>query len=160
MGAAEIIRFVARPAEIPLARLAAVLRLAGWEVRNLDLDLVAGRATVELHRDDGRWVLLSADALGRASIERNQRTVSLGRHSSARGRIPLSPQVADTFLGRQRFEGPRAALRSLCAYVADNPAPGKRMLSASEVRAAFAPLMSAPVARAALHSPAPTEGGG
>lgn len=147
MEAAEIIRFASLPiadTNRSLTALAAALRLAGWEVRNLDLDLVAGRATVELRRDDGRWVLLSVDAHGRASIERHQRTVVLGRHSSARGRVVRSEQIEDVFLGRQRCDGARSALRALCNYVADNPAPGRPALPSSAVRAAFAPLMSVP----------------
>src|SRR5690606_27333873 len=140
-----------------LAHLAATLRLAGWEARTIDLDFVAGRATVELHRDDGRWVLLSVDALGRAQIERHHRSITLGRHSSSRGKIPLSPQIADVFLGRQRYEGPRAAMRALCSYVADNPAPGKQALTVKSVRALFAPLMAKPFSQKEQPRPRPRQ---
>lgn len=118
------------------------LRLVGWGPRNIDIDLASGRVVVELHRDDGRWVLLSADSLGRVCMERHQRRVALGRHSSRLGRIPLSPQVEDVFLGRQRFNGFRSGLRSLCAYVAQNPAPGKPELPPNAVRTALAPLLN------------------
>lgn len=148
----ELKRLRAQGASI--AVLSSVLHLAGWELRDIDLDLISGRARVELHRYDGRRVLLSTDAIGRTSLERSHRTIALGRHSSTRGRIPLSPQIEDEFLGRQRCEGPRSGLRALCSYVATNPAPGRQELPPSAVRAAFAPLMGAP-ARAALREEAP-----
>lgn len=122
-----------------LKALAAVLHLAGWEVRNVDLDLVAGRAVVELHRYDGRWVYLSADDLGRASIERWHRNAVVTRYQGG----PQCDGFEDLFLGRTRCEGARSALRSLCSYVADNPAPGFRTLAAPDVRRALAPLMVA-----------------
>lgn len=71
--------------ELALARdhvreLAATLARVGWEVRTLDLDLVSGRAVVELHRVDGRWLYLVADSLGRASVERWHREAVVTRY--------------------------------------------------------------------------------
>lgn len=118
-----------------MGALGATLRRVGWEVRELDLDLHAGRLTVEAHRDDGRWLRLTADPLGRVHLERWHRRIVL------RG-VPQSPHVDDQFLGRQRCEGSRSGLRRLCGYVAANPAPGREALPAPAVRRALAPVMA------------------
>ena len=126
-----------------MTALCVVLGHIGWEVRNVDLDLVAGRATVEVHRHDGRWLYFSVDPLGRASIERWDRTIRLGRRAADKGG-PQSPQIEDTFLGRTRCEGARSGLRSLCTYLADNPAPGFPQIAPATVRRALAPTMNEP----------------
>lgn len=128
----------------PARRLAAVLQSAGWEPRNLDIDLVEGRLGVELHRADGRWVWLHADAHGRVHLERWHRTTTIGTRATDVGRIAQSTQLSDDFIGRVRCEGLRSGLRRLCAYVADNPAPGFPALPAPAIRAALAPLLNPP----------------
>jgi hypothetical protein len=133
----------ARPAGVPskaeITVLAATLALTGWEVRTVDLDLVAGRAVVEIHRYDGRWLWLNADGFGRASVERWHRRAIVTRYRGG----PQCDSSEDDFLGRTRCEGPRAALRHLCGYIADNPAPGFRSLPASDIRDALRPLLRA-----------------
>lgn len=130
------------PARDHLRELAAILARAGWEVRTLDLDLVAGRAVLEIHRTDGRWLYLSADSIGRASVERWHREATVER---CFGDGPQRDGHRDQFLGRMRFEGPRAALRHLSRYVADNPAPGWAEIEVGDVRGVLAPLMAVPV---------------
>lgn len=131
----------APPARDDLRALAVVLARGGWEIRDLDLDLVAGRAMIELHRADGRWLYLSADSLGRASVERWHRAAVVTRYRGG----PECDGHRDQFLGRTRFEGPRAALRHLSRYVADNPAPGRAGIEVGDVRGALAPLMAVAV---------------
>lgn len=125
------------PAHDHVRELAATLTRAGWEVRTLDLDLVSGRAVVELHRADGRWLYLAADALGRASVERWHREAIVTRYRGG----PECDGHRDQFLGRTRFDGARSALRHLSTYVADNPTPGRDRLDVGDVRGALAPLM-------------------
>ena len=125
-------------------RLASVMRAAGWEVEFADLDLSGdqARADIKVVRDDGRWLLARVDHLGRASITRYHRASFLGRTPSNKGRIPLSPQIDDQFLGRSNFEGARSMLRSLTAYIADN-ATGPVALA--DLRARWGAVMGAPL---------------
>ena len=125
-------------------RLASVMRAAGWEVEFADLDLTGDqvRADIKVVRNDGRWLLARVDHLGRASITRYHRTNFLGRTPSSKGRIPLSPQIDDQYLGRSRFEGARSMLRSLTAYIADNAI---HPVALSDLRAEWGTVMSAPL---------------
>lgn len=116
----------------------AILASIGWEILSVEIDLVAGRALLDIRREDGRWLRLSADALGRASIERWQRDRAWQRSSR---RAASYEGVADTFLGRERHEGPRQALRYLSHYVAENPAPGRGALPVGAVKSAVAALL-------------------
>lgn len=127
------------PARDNAKTLGATLARLGWEARDVEIDLVSGRVVVELHRFDGRWLRLAADDLGRASIERWHRNATIARYRGG----PQYDSFEDQFLGRDRCEGARSALRRLCAYVADNPSPGFVALPAADVRATFAPLMVA-----------------
>lgn len=129
------------PAGDRLRELEITLARAGWEIRTIDLDLVAGRAVLEIHRADGRWLYLAADSLGRASVERWHREAVVTRYRGG----PQCDSHRDQFLGRTRFEGPRAALRHLSRYVADNPAPGWAGIEVGDVRGVLAPLMAVPV---------------
>ncbi len=127
----------ARPELIALAR---GLHRCGWEIREADFDLVAGRATLRLHRFDGRWLHLSATGSGTAMIERWHRDDVVERTYNGSG--VQTDTHRDQFLGRTRYQGGgRAALRGLCTYLADNPAPGFPSLVASEARNLFRPLM-------------------
>ena len=118
--------------------LQAGLHLAGWEVRNLDIDLVAGRLVVELHRYDGRWVYLAGRADGGAQLERWERRAVVRRYRGG----PECDGFEDQFLGRVRTEGIRSGLRSLSTYIADNPCPGRAQLTAPDVRALLAPVLA------------------
>lgn len=125
-------------ATVPPATIA-LLASIGWEIVSIDVDLVMGRALMDIRREDGRWLRLSADALGRASIERWQRDREWQRASR---RAASYEGRADTFLGRERYEGPRQMLRHLSHYVAENPAPGRAELQVGTVKAAVALLLA------------------
>ena len=117
--------------------LAVGLERSGWTLRACEIDLVRGHARVEVERFDGLLVTLDAEA-HRASITRERigyETVLVGRRGD---RMP-SQRIRMEFIGRQRYEGPRAALRGLCNYLEDN-AP-IAALPRYSVRALIAPLM-------------------
>ena len=134
--------------EISVAGSAVALQrcmsLAGWEIHFVDLDLTADRpsADIRIMRSDGRWLHARVDKLGRATIERHQRERRLAMSSATKGRCPLSPQVDDIFLGRSSYSGARSMLRDLTTYIVAN-AMGPVALS--DVRAAWAAVMSAPL---------------
>jgi len=133
------------PALAPSAsRLQQLMSAAGWEIKFIDLDLTGAQPRLDLRvmRDDGRWLHARVDALGRATVERFQRQRSLGMSANTSGRRPLSPQVEDTFLGRERCPGARAMLRGLASYLADN---ALRPVAIADMRAAWASVMSAPL---------------
>lgn len=98
------------------------LAQAGWEAVYVDLDLTGARPTAELKltRSDGRWLWARVDRLGRGSIETFQGSRKLTLSSSTKGRRPLTPEVNDQFLGRQRFEGAGGMLRGVASYVGLN----------------------------------------
>lgn len=117
--------------------LAVGLERSGWKLVACEIDLVRGRARIEVESFDGLVVTLDAEA-HRASITRERiryETVLVGRRGD---RMPW-PRVRMEFIGRQRYEGPRAALRGLCNYLEDN-AP-IATLPRYSVRALVAPLM-------------------
>ena len=124
------------------------MHLAGWDIVHIDLDLTGTQPRVEirLERDDGRFLLARVDSLGRAGFETWQRERSLGMSPNTSGRRPLSPQLHDVFLGRQRFNGARSMLRGLTAYVALN-ATGPVKLA--DVRRAWGWVMEAPLVSSA-----------
>ena len=124
-------------AAVPPAVVATLASL-GWEIRAVEIDLAAGRAVLEVHRADGRWLYLSADALGRATVERWQR-----RREWQRGapRAPCYEGSVDTLLGRERCSGARSALRTVAHYLAANPAPGRAELAPETTRAALRLLL-------------------
>lgn len=116
------------------------LARVGWEIRSADIDLVRGKVAMCIFRHDGRWLHLSAEAEGRASVERWQRGRAVDRH---RGRLGFQADVIkDEFLGRMRCNGAQSALRVLCDYVAENPAPGHAALPAADVHAALQSLLA------------------
>lgn len=125
-------------ATVPAATIA-LLASIGWEIVSVDVDLVMGRALMDIRREDGRWLRISADALGRASIERWQRDREWCRASRT---TPSYEGPVDVFLGRERYEGPRQMLRHLSHYVAENPAPGRAELPVGSVKAAVALLLA------------------
>lgn len=125
-------------------RLAWAMRTAGWEIEHIDLDLTgaAPKAEIKVTRADGRWLVARIDRQGRASFETYQRDRSLGMSSNTKGCRPLSPQVNDLFLGRQRFEGARSMLRHMTAYLVDNAASPA---SLPDMRSAWAAVMGSPL---------------
>ena len=129
------------------AARALVMRMegAGWVLSSVDLDLTGAAPKVEIRaiRFDGLWIRAHVDQLGRATPERFQRDCSLGmpKNRQAGARLPMSPQLEDRFLGRQRYEGARTLMRYLCAYLTDN---ALHPIALPDMRAAWAALMQAP----------------
>lgn len=101
------------------------LARAGWELRTLDVDLVAGRLAARLFRADGRWLHVSGDALGRWALERWQRRATVER---CFGVGPQFDSCEDQFLGRVRGSA-SDVLHWTSSYIAENPAPGYRTIS-------------------------------
>jgi hypothetical protein len=128
----------------PILSLQNVMRSAGWEIHYIDLDLTGERpkAEIKVARNDGRWLLARVDSLGRASVERFHRGVTLGMSLDTKGRRPLSPQVIDTFLGRTGYPGARSMLRELTGYIAHN---ALRPIALTDVRSAWASVMASPL---------------
>lgn len=98
------------------------LAQAGWEAVYVDLNLTGAKPTAELKltRSDGRWLWARVDLLGRGTIETFQGSRKLALSSSTKGRRPLTPEVNDQFLGRQRFDGVVGMLRGVASYVGLN----------------------------------------
>lgn len=98
------------------------LAQAGWEADHVDLDLTgtAPTAEIKLTRADGRWLWARLDQLGRGTIETFQRDRALALCTSTKGRRPLTPEIYDQFLGRQRFDGAIGMLRGVGAYIGLN----------------------------------------
>ena len=119
------------------------LASAGWKIEYVDLDLTkaAPTAAIRLDREDGRWLWARVDTLGRCTMETFHREIALGVPGNYRGRHARFPLIDDVFLGRTRHEGPRALLRHLIRYLADN---ALRPVSLPELRAAWAGVMAAP----------------
>lgn len=134
-----------------LAGLSRVMRAAGWEIEFIDLDLTGDQPKVDIkiHGANGLWLLARVDSIGRASMETFHRDRTLGMSPNTRGRRPLSPQVVDTFLGRQKFDGPRQMLRVMTNYLTDNSAAP---VALSDMRSAWASAMSAPITLAISHA--------
>lgn len=136
-----------------LAALEVCLDRAGWEICHIDLDLTGSGPVMDIRvaSADGKWLLGRVDRLGRCTLERFVRSRHLGMSPSTKGRRPLSPQIEDTFLGRQRFETPAALLGEVGGYIENNPA---RPTALPDLRSAWLALLS-PQARADLSADAP-----
>ena len=134
-----------------VARLSRVMRSAGWEIEFIDLDLTGDQPKVDIkiHGANGRWLLARVDSLGRATMETFHRERALGMTPNTRGCRPLSPQVIDTFLGRQKFVGARQMLRVMTNYLTDNSV---HPVALSDMRSAWALAMSAPTTVAISHA--------
>ena len=126
-------------ARVPAA-LAITLSQVGWELREVNINLVNGRAVMRLFRADGRWLYLAASADGSGSIERWHRDQRDQRGMGGSG--PLFGGIDDTFLGRTRCATAEATLLALADYVAENPAPGRAALPTATARAAFRLVMN------------------
>ena len=113
------------------------LECHGWDIRTVEIDLIANRAIVEIHRFDGRWIHLAGSPDRPVNLERWHRTPTVYRYRGG----PQCDGFNDQFLGRTRPEGLRSGLRSLCTYLADNPAPGFPALDTHEVRRLFATVL-------------------
>ena len=134
-----------------VSSLSRVMRAAGWEIEFIDLDLSGDQPKVDIkiHGTNGRWLLARVDSLGRSTMETFHRERTLGMTQNTRGCRPLSPQVTDTFLGRQKFAGPRQMLRVMTNYLTDNSA---RPVALSDMRSAWASAMAAPTTLAISHA--------
>ena len=134
---------VATPVVSSAMALQKCMALAGWEIAHIDLDLTGDRprAEIKLERCDGRWLWACIDRQGRASFETFQRERSLGMSRNTKGRRPLSHQIDDLFLGRQRCLGARHMLREMTAYIADNSISPVRL---ADVRQAWTAVMGSP----------------
>jgi len=118
--------------------LAMILASAGWEIRELTIDIAAQHAVVRLHRWDGRWLYVDYSPRG-AVIERWH---TRNKHGKTKERKPIPWTFAeDEFLGRVKCPEVRSALRAMCNYVADNPLPGLPQLQSSQIRKALGPLI-------------------
>ena len=139
------------PSLSPVAQLSRVMRSAGWEIEFIDLDLTGDhpKVDIKIHGANGRWLLARVDSLGRSTMETFHRERTLGMTPNTRGCRPLSPQVTDTFLGRQKFSGPRQMLRVMTNYLTDNSA---RPVALSDMRSAWASAMAAPTTMAISHA--------
>lgn len=91
------------------------LELAGWDI--LALDVGPGTLRIELQRQ-GRLVTLDARN-GTASVTR-EHVETLVQKRGRRGDVYRPETLSVTFLGRQRYEGVRSAMRGLANYVVDN----------------------------------------
>lgn len=144
-------------ASLAVSRLNRVMREAGWEMEYVDLDLTGEKpkANIRVNRGDGRFLIAKVDSIGRASFETFQRERNL-RMDPKNPQARLAPHIDDTFLGRQRFDGARAMLRSMVNYLTDN-ATGD--IALADMRAAWAGVMAAPVKQeqALLDGPAGQE---
>lgn len=133
------------------AKLSRVMRAAGWEIEFVDLDLTGDhpKVDIKIHNANGLWLLARVDSIGRSAMETFHRERGLGMTPNTRGCRPLSPQVVDTFLGRQKFSGPRQMLRVMTNYLTDNSvAP----VALSDMRSAWASAMATPTTLAISHA--------
>lgn len=119
------------------------MALAGWEVDYVDLDLTgsAPKAEIKVRRHDGRWLLARMDRLGRCVLETFQRETTLGESECYGKRAPRCYRHDDHFLGRRTPPGPRAMLRLMTDYIADN---ALCPIALTDVRSAWAAVMATP----------------
>lgn len=96
----------------------AALAAIGWDLRAVEIDLVAETARVEVARADGLTVTFDARH-GKATVTREMAEryeVAVGRRGD-RARVE---RVGMRFLGRERIPGMRAGLRWFADYLGDN----------------------------------------
>lgn len=124
-----------------LTCLQSLLKDGGWQLEYFDIDLTSrGPALdVRMSRNDGRFVLARVDAIGRATLETFQRSRRLVMCEQTAGRRPLTPEVSDEFLGRQRCLSPRHLVKQLTHYLVDN-ATGP--VTFSQLKAAWGPVLA------------------
>lgn len=137
----SLIQRVVRPADALLRTMGR----AGWTLDWADLDLtgITPRLEIRATRHDGLWLRAYVDQCGRATLERFQRERSLSapKNKKAGSRMPMTPQIDDHFLGRQRYEGARAMMRGMCDYLSAN---ALSPVALPDMRAAWAVVMQAP----------------
>lgn len=139
---------LARLNSLDLVEVNRCLARAGWELRTLDVDLVAGRLAARLFRADGRWLHVSGDVLGRWALERWHRSATVER---CFGVGPQFDSCEDQFLGRVRG-AQQDVLHWMSSYIAENPAPGYRAIPVDAVPAI---IEAARWAAAPASAPAP-----
>lgn len=137
------------PVDVPVGPSRAMLMLqrtmalAGWEVDYADIDLTgsAPKAEIKVRRHDGRWLWARVDQLGRCTLETFQRESYLGESQCYGKMAPRCMRHDDHFLGRRMPAGPRAMLRMMTDYIADN---ALYPVALADVRSAWAAVMAAP----------------
>lgn len=143
------------PMEVAVKAATVLLERGGWELREVDIDLVAGTARVSVRSHAGRVVTLFADQQGRRCyLERCQERTEWVRRGAGGalfkggGRsLSASEETVTDFLGRERCEGIRSGARALCVYLTDN-AP--RPLALADARRAFGGILQAATPRPML----------
>jgi hypothetical protein len=102
---------------LALSRAQVALAYSGWELKSVEIDQVNARARIEVSRA-GRHVILDVRQ-GAASVSRESWDVeqtTVGR----RGDRSVVDRVVPRFLGRERFDDVRSALRYFADYVDGN----------------------------------------
>ena len=139
------------PLEVAVKSATILLERGGWELREVDIDLVAGTARISARSYAGRVVTLYADQGGRRCyLERCQERTEWVRRGAGGALFKgggrsnnASAETVTDFLGRERCEGIRSGARALCVYLVDN-AP--RPLALADVRRAFGGILQAAAA--------------
>lgn len=86
----------------------------GWELLSVDINAHAGSMRIESRRFDGLLVTLDYRN-GKSTVTRER---LLHRRVSYRGMV--HDMIDTEFLGRQKFDGVRPAMRCFANYVEDN----------------------------------------
>lgn len=116
---------------VDVAPLVRALEHHGWELVYFDLDLHAQKARVEIKGQDGLHITLDAAPGRRASITCELIKFQNGGKGYGKWQTEL--------LGRSFYpDGPRAALKGLAHYLADN---STRELPRSQAKDLFRPYM-------------------
>jgi len=120
------------------------LERIGWQLTNVDIDVSAETARIEL-RSGQRRVMFDVRN-GRGSIERDhleEKQVPVGR----KGDRFVARRLEPVFMGRTRVSGLRSGLRALSDYIVDNASVA---ITHEQARDLFRPLLGGAPVRAAL----------
>lgn len=93
-------------------RTAVLLRVAGWEPRELSINQATGTLRLVLYRDDGRIAILHRDSSGRSSLTIEKQYVEL-----VRGQEVIHQQL----VRRRRYDTLKYGFEDTAQYVIDNP---------------------------------------
>lgn len=127
-----------------VAALQHVLLRAGWDLKAIEIDLVAGHARIEVAGLNGRYLIFDADRHDRASLTVESHgfdQVKVGR----RGDVSIVSRWKCELLWRHKYPGVRSGLRLLCNYLEDN-APVSGVLSRYDVRRLVVSIVTLPEA--------------
>lgn len=122
----------------PVRIVAAGLSRLGWEVRSVEIDMIAETARIELKNQS---LLVTFDARnGKATTTRE--TIGVRRAlAGRRGDRFIAERLHVSLIGRHRHEGVRSGLRWLAGYVEQN---SERPARPGEVRELFRGLLLLP----------------